>query len=141
VERAAPRDDGVASVVVPPLALPPIEPTWPSIYENLLGARGCGRVVCHGGGDERAGLVVSADRAETLRALMSDATGDDCGGAARLVVPGDPAASLFLDKLGSTPSCGDPMPLGGIPLRQGDIEAVRAWIACGAPEGDEGCPP
>jgi len=138
VERAAARDAGVPAVVARPLALPPIEPNWPSLYDNLLAARGCARMVCHGGGDPSAGFVVS-DVASTLDALVgAAASGDACEGRT-LVDPSSPEDSLLLTKLRGDAGCGDPMPLGGIPLRQAELDAVEAWIACGAPAGPEGC--
>jgi len=140
VERPAARDDGVPAVIERPLPLPPIEPNWPSIYANLLSARGCARAVCHGGADESAGFVVR-DEAQTHAALVgAAASGDACGGRT-LVDAMNPEGSLFLAKLRGDAGCGDPMPLGGIPLRRVELEAVAAWIACGAPAGPEGCAP
>lgn len=132
VERPAPRADGVDSVVVPPLYLPPIEPTWESIFDNVLGARGCAGARCHGGTE--AGFRVT-DPASTYDALVgADAIGDDCAGRGTLVVPGDPDASIFLQKLvPSSGVCGDPMPIGGVPLSEANVDAIRTWIVAGAP--------
>jgi hypothetical protein len=46
------------------------------------------------------------------------------------VVPGDPANSLLLEKLGS-PACGSSMPLGG--TFAGDTNVISDWILAGAP--------
>jgi len=130
IERPVPREDGVNAVVVPPLPLEPLEPTWASLFEDLLRGRGCATALCHGGSD--AGFRVT-DSASTHAALTTGAaSGEECAGQGALIVAGDPDASLFVDKLGAEPRCGDPMPLGGIPLRDEDLEAVRAWIAAGA---------
>lgn len=141
VERGARRDDGVEATIEPPLPLPPIEPNWPSIFENLLQARGCARRVCHGSDDDpRAGYRTFSDAAQSYAALIDQpATGSECDAGEILVRPNDPDGSLLLTKLRGDASCGDPMPLGGIPLRQVELDAVSAWIACGAPEGPEGC--
>ncbi|MGE0790874.1 MAG: hypothetical protein AB7S26_34690 [Sandaracinaceae bacterium] len=131
VERPMPREDGVDAVVVPPLDLPEIQPTWASVFADLLRRRGCAGALCHGGTD--AGFRVT-DSAGTYAALVGvDASGDECGGMGRLVVPSDPDASLLLEKLQDNPRCGDRMPQSGIPLRAEDLDAVRTWIADGAP--------
>lgn len=131
VERPVPRDDGVPAVVVPPLDLPPIEPTWSSIFDNLLLGRGCAGARCHGGTE--AGFQVT-DPATTHAALVgATPSGDECFGMGTLVAPSDPGASLLIEKLRPSPSCGERMPLSGLPLRDEDIAAVEQWIADGAP--------
>lgn len=130
IERPVPREDGVTAVVVPPLPLEPIEPTWASVFEDLFRGRGCATALCHGGSE--SGFRVT-DRDATHRALvMGDARGEACTGEGALIVPGDPDASLLVEKLTGAPRCGDAMPLGGIPLRDEDLAAVRDWIAAGA---------
>lgn len=55
---------------------------------------------------------------------------------ARYVVPGDPDASLLLQKLSTTPPFGDPMPPedSSAPALDPVIaDALRAWVAGGAP--------
>ncbi len=131
VERPVPRSDGVAAVVVPPLDLPPIEPTWTSIFEDLLRRRGCGSARCHGGTE--SGFRVT-DAAATYDALVGRApSSEECAGSGTLVVASDPDASLLLEKLLPSPTCGDRMPLSGLPLNETDVAAVRQWIADGAP--------
>ncbi len=46
----------------------------------------------------------------------------------RLLVPGDPAASLLYDKLGAMPRCGARMPITPGPLEPAEIARVEAWI-------------
>ncbi len=138
VERGAAREDGVPAVVEEPLFVPPVEPTWPSIFESLVGSRRCATPLCHGG-NSRAGYeaLVAAD---AYRGLVGQpARGEDCDGQGTLVVPGDSGASLLLSKLDGTSTCGDAMPLNQIPVRQATVDAVAAWIDCGAPEGPDGC--
>jgi len=50
------------------------------------------------------------------------------------VVPGHPESSLLYLKLTDHPPCGERMPLGGGALPAAEIEAVRSWIAAGAPD-------
>ena len=54
----------------------------------------------------------------------------------KLVDPGNPENSFLLTKLiGPTvPAQGSRMPLGGGPLHNGKIDAIRTWIAAGAPQ-------
>lgn len=138
VERGASRDDGADAVVEEPLFIPPIEPNWPSIFENLVGSARCASPRCHGG-EPRAGFR-ALNSSETYAALVGQpAGGDECGTEHTLIVPGDAASSLFLSKLGGSPACGGAMPLNQIPVRQSSLDAIAAWIDCGAPEGAEGC--
>ena len=54
-----------------------------------------------------------------------------CFPTAIYVTPGDPAASMFYEKLNlAMPSCGSAMPQGG--TFAGDINTVRDWILAGA---------
>ena len=55
------------------------------------------------------------------------------------VDPGDPDNSFLLTKLAgpSTPAEGGRMPLGGGPLHSGKIDAIRKWIAAGAPRNEK----
>ena len=53
----------------------------------------------------------------------------------KLVDPGNPENSFLLTKLiGPEPSQGSRMPFGGGTLHTGKIDAIRTWIAAGAPE-------
>jgi len=55
-----------------------------------------------------------------------------------LVVPGNPTSSLLHGKLAAMPACGVPMPptatSATTPITPAMLEAVRAWIAAGAPD-------
>jgi hypothetical protein len=79
-------------------------------------------------------LSMGEDRATAYAALVDKTSSSStCGGdGAALIVPGDPAASLFYQKLLPEPACGGPMPLGGSPLPADQLEMVRSWIAAGA---------
>jgi hypothetical protein len=48
------------------------------------------------------------------------------------VKPGDPAASMFVDKIRNRNGVATQMPLGAEPLPEEDIEAIEKWITDGA---------
>jgi len=48
------------------------------------------------------------------------------------VVPGDPAASYLIEKLGEAPRLGDRMPQNLPPLAQADIDLITTWVLEGA---------
>ncbi len=53
--------------------------------------------------------------------------------ATDIVVPGDPCASVLMDKIRGTPSFGSRMPLDGPPfLGPEEIQLIHDWIAEGA---------
>lgn len=107
------------------------DPTFTAIYEELIAGAGCNSTYCHG--SISAGALALDGKADAYTNLVgapvAGASCVDAGGVR--VVPGDPDASLLLDKLGATPSCGDPMPPGAMVSAE-RIEQVRAWIAAGA---------
>ena len=154
IERTLPRVDGVPSVHSPSIVRAPIEPTWASVFEDLLQGRGCAAVRCHGGGDPNAGFEISEDASVTYRSLVdaqasgSDETDGGCGAmGGTLVVPTQPDASLLIQKLraaGDDDVCGRSMPRNGH-VREDDIQAIEQWIregACEAPLTPEGvCAP
>lgn len=49
------------------------------------------------------------------------------------VAPGDPDNSYLIQKLNGTAADGSRMPLGGSPLPQATMDAIRQWITNGAP--------
>lgn len=60
-----------------------------------------------------------------------------CEGWVR-VVPGDPDASLLVDKLGATPACGVPMPVGSS-LPSDQLACIEQWIEALPPVDCETC--
>ncbi len=95
--------------------------------EALFAARCVG---CHGGGRPAAGLDLSPGVAHG--ALVDVPSRGQAG--RRLVVAGDPADSVLVDKLSPSPSVGARMPVGGA-LSGGELERIASWIAAGAPAG------
>mgnify|MGYP000020513055 CR=1 FL=1 len=49
-----------------------------------------------------------------------------------VVIPGDGAGSIIIQKLGSSPPFGDQMPQGAASLSATKIELITAWIDAGA---------
>lgn len=99
------------------------ETTIQPIFTN----NGCTTTYCHGGStnpDLRPGMsLASIISAESMY-----------GGGLLLVLPDDPDNSFLLEKVeSSSPSHGNQMPLGGSPLSQEDLDALRHWITIGAP--------
>lgn len=114
-----------------------IPPTFSAIYAEtfVLGTKSqCN--YCHDrpANDISNGkLDMGHDQATAYAAIVSVASASaKCGAGRQLVVPGDPARSLFYLKVGPTSPCGDRMPQGATPLTDGQLEAVRSWIAAGA---------
>lgn len=50
----------------------------------------------------------------------------------RIVVDGEPCASVLYQKVSDTPPFGSRMPLGNMPLTPEEVELVHDWIAEGA---------
>ena len=115
----------------------PPEPYWPSIFETFIDPF-CGRS-CHGPGEpdfrEESQLDLSEIDLAYDALINVRAAGDECGGVGTLVVPGDSAASLLIDKLLDDPNdeiCGDPMPSGSDLPPADWVAAVEQWINDGA---------
>jgi len=95
------------------------------IFQNCL------TLACHEGGTRPTGGFPLAPGSAYGALLGSVARAGSCAGR-RLVVPGDPDASVLAARVGGG-TCGARMPLGGIPLPPGEVDTLRAWIAEGAP--------
>lgn len=127
--------DPVGDVVPRGTPMQTPEPTWSSIYELVIGPR-CGQS-CHGTGVGSQIMESQLDLSDADTAYAElvgvEAEGNECAGMGTLVVPGDPRASLLVDKIESAmPACGDPMPVLP-PLLPGSVtEPIRQWIADGA---------
>lgn len=95
----------------------------PGFVEQLFMERCAG--ACHDGAAPEAGLdLVSTGVATRLVGVVS--AQEVCDGAPLV----DPAGGdhLLLDKLGTRPRCGSPMPLGETALDPAEVECVRRWI-------------
>ena len=95
-------------------------PLFAQTVRPLLAARCYG---CHGPDVQQNGL-----RLDSLNAILK---GSDSG---RIVVPGKPASSRLLRRLQAQER--PMMPYGGPPLAPKELDAIRDWIAAGAPGPD-----
>ena len=107
---------------------------YPLLFPETTNAR-CN--ICHSlpaTNTNNGSLVMGTDKVAAYAALVGKpSTGSRCAGKGlTLVVPGQPEASLFYQKLSEMPSCGSRMPLGGDLLSDTQREMVRSWIAAGA---------
>lgn len=78
---------------------------------------------CHGAKDSSTGLDVETPGAGQRLSGKDSLT---CDG--KLVVPGDPDASVLYLKLSDPPPCGSRMPLAHPELEEKDKQAIRKWI-------------
>jgi len=121
-----------APVIATPIAAPPGADDWTAIYTSLSGM-GCQG--CHGPGSAMGSFLPAIGNACAAHGSVVGATanGPKCGSTGMMLVQsGNPAASLLLQKLRGTQTCGDPMPLGGEPLPSTMVDMIEQWIAAGA---------
>lgn len=104
-----------------------LTPTWSSIHANII-RPSCATLGCHIGASSfnMLDLNNSADAYEAL--TMRDATAA-CGMGA-YVTAGDPDASVLIDKLQVTPSCGGRMPPSGLSAET--VAVITEWVMNGA---------
>jgi len=83
---------------------------------------------CHTGGSPPQGLNLSAGQTfgNTVNVPASEVPSLD------RIEPGDPDASYLVRKVEGTASVGGRMPLGGPPLSNSQIQAIRDWVSAGA---------
>jgi hypothetical protein len=107
-------------------AAPTTTLTYSDIRETIIEPQ-CTGTACH-----NADAFLSFFKYGFL--VDAQARGEPCEGKGILVVPFDPGGSLLLAKLGTSPPCGSRMPFSLEPLEPGTLEALREWIAAGAPQ-------
>jgi hypothetical protein len=107
-----------------------VEPTFASIYARVLATPTCAVSGCHATpGQSALSLDGSADA--VYHALVG---APSSGSLLARVAPGDPEASfLYLKLAEETPPSGARMPGGVAPLDACKVQAVKSWIAAGAP--------
>ena len=107
-----------------------VEPTFASIYARVLTTPTCAVSGCHATpGQSALSLDGSADA--VYRALVG---APSSGSLLARVSPGSPAASfLYLKLAEEPPPSGARMPEAAAPLPACEIDAVKSWIASGAP--------
>ncbi len=92
----------------------------------ILDRRACRNSTCHGGPFPSSGYDL-----RTYEGIFGPGVWARSLNACE-VVPGNPDASLLLEKLGSSPRFGQRMPMNREPLSQEEIEQIRQWILEGA---------
>jgi hypothetical protein len=115
-------------------------PTYDAVWNEVLHYN-CATEFCHGGGV--ADYLELTSEARGYASLVDAmATGPMCAPTGlKRVDPFQPETSLLYLKI-TSPPCGSKMPIvygGPSGLAAGDIDQIRQWIACGAPDGDGGC--
>jgi hypothetical protein len=118
---------GGGSGFAPPVSA--LAPTLDSIQTNVFSVN-CTVPGCHGGGTVQFGLRL--DPGFSYGNLVNVASPRDA--SLVRVVPGNPDASLIIQKLEGTQTLGDRMPDFGPYLPQSTIDVIRLWIANGAPQ-------
>jgi hypothetical protein len=103
------------------------DPTYTNIQQNVFGAI-C--IECHVGATAPQGLMLDSDHA--YDSLVNVHSNEEPN--LFRVAPGDPDDSYIIHKLEGGPNIvGGQMPLNRPPLSQETINAIRVWIAQGAP--------
>jgi hypothetical protein len=132
------RERRVEGRTVTPLVVCPCEPlpadTLEAIERRVFARHGCATAGCHGGVSPQADLALAPGA--SYASLVSVPSLMD---PPRLRVdPGDPEESVLWRKvavrtLGFADVPGLGMPIGDPPVDVDELEAVRLWIAAGAP--------
>jgi hypothetical protein len=106
-------------------------PEGTDVEADVLAVR-CAGSICHSPGENPGGGLdlVSEGAIDRVNGVASP----NCSGEV-LAVPGDPDASLIVQKLGDDPPCGERMPLIG-ELDPGEEACIRDWIQAMAPGGE-----
>lgn len=105
------------------------EPPTLSQIEQRIIARSCVSSSCHSSDSPAGGL----DLKNAVHDHLVNARSFEVPTKMR-VVPGDPDASFFFEKIISdTPTTGRRMPIASPPLPDEEIEMIREWIVSGAP--------
>ena len=106
---------------------PGFPPTYDQIFDQVLsvscGAQG-NSGACHGTAGAKGDLVL-AERDQAHAYLLGEM------GARARIIPGEPECSLLVQRLESE-DASFRMPLGTQPLSEGQLCAIRQWIANGA---------
>jgi hypothetical protein len=114
-------------------------PTFTAIYKEIftVGAVGnCMFAACHGAPPDPAlngalTIMVGMQQEAYMNLVNVTSTGTKCGMGRKLVIPGDSANSLLIQKFSDTPPCGDKMPIGR-PLTAAQVKQIADWIDMGA---------
>ncbi len=107
-----------------------LEPTLSSIQANIF-TTNCAISGCHAGASSQQGLDLSQGQAHANLVQVRSRERPDLF----RVDPGNPDDSYLVKKImGAVDIVGSRMPLGRAPLSAEQIDAIRGWIAGGAPD-------
>ncbi|MGH7436841.1 MAG: hypothetical protein ACRENE_14300 [Polyangiaceae bacterium] len=113
---------------------PTYAPTFTAVYTEVLQSS-CAVAFCHIGSLNNS--LALDDQLTAYKSMVNvEAAGVYCAGLEKRVAPGDPGASLILDKVdpdGGIPLCGEAMPGSSrTPLDSRQIAQIKSWITMGA---------
>jgi hypothetical protein len=109
------------------VATPSSAATFEFVQNNIF-TPSCALSGCHAGPSPQQGMNLSAGQAY---AALVNVPSTEQPSLLR-VRPGNPDQSYLVQKIMGTAAVGARMPLGGAPLSDSQIQAVRDWIAAGA---------
>jgi hypothetical protein len=110
--------------------------TFEFIQNNVF-TPSCALSGCHAGASPQQGMNLSAGQAY---AAIVSVPSTEVSSLLR-VKPGEPDESYLVHKIEGSATVGGRMPLGGAPLPNNLIQAVRDWISQGAHNADDPIPP
>lgn len=107
----------------------------PACLWTILQAKTCARSGCHSGASPAAGMDLSSPVSVYANWVnVAKTTSSGCTQTTR-VVPGDPDASVVIQRLSpGGGGCGSQMPTGGPFLTSDELNQFRQWVAAGAIE-------
>lgn len=85
----------------------------------------CRGSTCHSAGSSFNGF---AENEDALLDVVDENGTSTCASAGPLLDPGNPPASIIVQKLKGTATCGGQMPLASPPLSAEDIQCIEDWI-------------
>lgn len=85
----------------------------------------CVGSTCHSAGSPFNGFAADED---TLVGFVDESGTSTCASAGPLLDPGNPPASIIVQKLRGTATCGGQMPLASAPFSDEEIQCVEDWI-------------
>ncbi len=112
----------------------PVEPTFASLQEQVF-ERSCNFEACHSDRARNGGLTLQGPDAYDNLLGVTPVVGAAASDGLKRVIAGDPDGSFLRLKLDPRLETryGARMPLNGDPLPEDEREAIRQWIADGAP--------
>lgn len=139
----ADKQDAASADACAPFTASPASPSAPVVtraeVDDII-KNACAFSSCHGGSPGAGGLSLPAPPANWVVNVVNKPS--QIHKTMKLVVPGDPTNSFFVQKLTSGlcalskdcvgSNCGSLMPQGSVPLSSADLAKVVAWVRQGA---------